>query len=190
MEEIKNTVTKPMPNATRFCGFGPGKLLAGCWRKSLWRDQAGSEVVEFTLSAGVFMACVFGFMELCVVLFMLNSVNEAARQGARWASVRGTSSSVTSSGTTTCVNPHITTCPAQSSDIQNYVDTMPGMSASRTTVTVNWCNAAGTSCTTTESNATPGNMVEVKVSYKFASVPYFSSTAITLTSTAEKVIWQ
>jgi len=175
----------------RLPGAVSGRLLARWWRTSPWRDERGAEVVEFSLSALVYLAFVIGFLELCMVLFMLNSVAEASRQGARWASVRGTASSVTTNGVTSCSNPHISTCPAQASDIQSYIDKLPGMSAANATVTVNWCNADGTSgCTTSESNATPGHIVKVKVSYKFATVPYVRNAAITLSSTAEKVIWQ
>lgn len=171
--------------------FAAARLLTAWCSKNGRRGESGSEVLEFALCANVFFAFVFGFMELCVVLFMMNSVAETARQAARWASVRGTNSSVTVNGTTSCGNPNITKCPAQASDIQTYADGLPGMSSANTTVTVNWCNSDGTSgCSTSESNAKPGNIVKVKVSYKFASVPFVSKTAITFSSTAEKVVWQ
>lgn len=184
-------VTKRAQFKPHLRGFPAGLFLSGWWKKLSWRKEDGSEIIEFALSAGVFLAFVIGFMELCMVLFMVNSVAEASRQGARWASVRGTTSSVTTNGTTFCANPNISGCPAQVSGIQTYVDTLPGMSAANTTVTVDWCNADGvTSCSTSESNAAPGNIVKVKVTYKFASVPYVTKSAINLTSTAEKVIWQ
>ena len=123
-----------------------------------------------------------------MVLFMANSVAEASRQAARWASVRGTTSSSTSNGVTKCSNPNITTCPAQTSDIQTYTQKLTGMSAA--TVSVNWCKPDGVTCSTSQSSATPGNIVKVKVTYKFTSVPFVSKAAITLNSTAEKIIWQ
>ena len=186
----RESVTSPSKLPASFGAIAKAQPSAR-WRwLRRWRSETGSEVVEFALSATVFTAFVMGFMEMCLVLFMLNSVNEAARQGARWASVRGTTSSTTSNGVTSCTNPHISTCPAQSNDVQTYVKTMPGMNSSNTTVTVNWCNSNGASCSTSQSNAAPGNVVMVKVSYKFAKVPYFSSAAVTLSSTAKKVIWQ
>ena len=147
-------------------------------------------MVEFAICSTVFFAFIFGFMELCVVLFMMNSVAEASRSAARWASVRGVASSVTTNGITSCANPNITTCPAQTSDIQNFAETLPGMSSANTTVTVNWCNDVGAACSTSESSATQGNIVKVQVSYNFAYIPFVSKAAITLQSTAEKVIWQ
>lgn len=180
-----------MKNPMRFVspvGRRRAELLSRWWKKSPFNNDSGAELVEFALCASVFITLLVGFMELCMVLFMMNSVAEASRQAARWASVRGTTSSVTNNGVTKCGNPNITTCPAQATDIQTYAQTLTGMSAS--TVTVNWCKSDGVTCSTSESNATPGNIVKVKVTYKFTSVPFVTKAALTLNSTAEKVIWQ
>ena len=177
----KNTSTTP---SHRLAG-----LLARLWRKHGRRGETGAEVVEFALSASVFFLFCFGFMELCLVLFTLNSVSEAARDAARWASVRGTSSSETVNGATNCVNPNITGCPATENDIQTYVQSLPGTTSA--TVTANWCDSDGASnCSASESNAIPGHIIKVTVSYSFASVPFFRSASLTLNSTAEKVVWQ
>ncbi|MFZ0744668.1 MAG: TadE/TadG family type IV pilus assembly protein [Terracidiphilus sp.] len=155
------------------------------------RGEDGQELVEFALAASVLFTFIFGLMELCIVLFTFNSVGEAAREASRWASVRGTTSSVTSGGTTSCANPNITACPAQATDIQNYAEKLPGISASNVTVSVSWCNSDGvTNCTTSEANATPGNVVKVNVSYVFASVPFVTNKTLSVSSTSENVIWQ
>jgi Flp pilus assembly protein TadG len=175
----------------RLHACGAGRSLAGWWRKHGQRGESGSEILEFALCANLFFAFCFGFLQLCVALFSLHCVGEASRQAARWASVRGTSSSSTSNGVTSCVNPNISTCPAAASDITTFAQSQQGLASGNTSVTVNWCNADGTSgCTTSESNAQPGHIVKVTVTYTFAKIPYLSSAAITLTSTAEKVIWQ
>ncbi len=81
--------------------------------------------------------------------------------------------------------------PAQVSDIQNYAMQTPGISSSNATVSVLWCNSDGvTNCVSSESNAKPGNIVKVTVSYTFASVPFVSEQAVTLSSTSETVIWE
>jgi Flp pilus assembly protein TadG len=155
------------------------------------RGEDGQELVEFAIAASLVLTFIFGLMEVCLVLFMYDSVAEAAREASRWASVRGTNSTVTSGGSTSCVDPNITTCPAQTTDIQNYAETLPGINASNTTVNVSWCNSDGvTNCVTTESNAKPGNIVKVKVAYSFASVPFVSKRALKVSSTSEMVIWQ
>jgi Flp pilus assembly protein TadG len=171
--------------------FGAEMRAPGRRRRNCLREEEGQELVEFALAASVVFLFIFGLMELCIVLFMYNSVAEAAREASRWASVRGTNSSVTSGGVTSCANPNITTCPAQATDIQSYAEKLPGISKSNTTVSVLWCNSDGTSnCVTSESNAKPGNVVKVTVSYKFVSVPFITSKALTVSSTSEMVIWQ
>jgi Flp pilus assembly protein TadG len=154
-------------------------------------DETGQELVEFAFGASVVIVFVFGVMELCILLFMFSSVSEAAREASRWASVRGTTSSTTSNGSTTCTNPNITTCPAQIADIENFAKKLPGMSSSNAAMSVFWCNSDGvTGCVTSETNAKPGNVVKVTVSYTFLSVPFISNQALTLSSTSENVIWQ
>jgi Flp pilus assembly protein TadG len=180
MENGKAVTTKP--------AFA--RRLANLWRKHL-RNETGAEIIEFYLCTTLYLVFCFGFLELCVVLFTVHCIGDASRQSARWASVRGTASSTTSGSTTSCVNPNISTCPAAATDIQTYAQKMPGMSSRNTTVTVNWCGSDGVSnCSTSASNALPGNIVKVTVTYRFAQVPFFSKAAITLNSTAEKVIWQ
>lgn len=151
--------------------------------------EEGAELVEFALACSVLFLFIFGLMELCIVFFMYNTVAEAARETTRWASVRGTSSSVTSNGVTSCANPNITGCPASTGAIQTYAQSFiggPGM-----TVQSWWCNSDGTTnCVTTQSNAAPGNIVKVKISYTFANVPFVSKSALTVSSTSEMVIWQ
>ncbi|HEY2860614.1 MAG TPA: TadE/TadG family type IV pilus assembly protein [Terracidiphilus sp.] len=185
-------MTRPRPLTMLRGRFRAPKGVTQWWAKTPLRSESGSELLEFGICSTLFFTLVFGFLEICMALFMANSVAEASRQAARWASVRGTTSGVTVSGTTSCINPNMTVCPAQSGDIQTFAQSQPGMSSSSsvTTVTVNWCNADGSSCSSSQSNATPGHVVKVKVSYKFAKLPFVSNTAITLSSTAEKIIWQ
>ena len=151
--------------------------------------KKGAELVEFALASTIFFFFVFGFMELCTVLFMYNTVAEAARETSRWASVRGASSSVTAGGVTSCANPYITQCPATATQVQNYARSFiggPGM-----TVTASWCNADGqTNCVASNSNALKGNIVKVKVTYTFANMPFIAKNALSVSSTSEMVIWQ
>jgi Flp pilus assembly protein TadG len=166
-----------MPFMKRLHTLAAGKALARWWSQH-GRDESGAEVIEFGICANLYMVFCIGFLLLCGTLFSLHCVGEASREAARWASVRGT----TSSASGTCVDPNIATCAASSSDVQTFVKTRPGL-ASSATVTVNWCNSDGTTgCTTSESNAIPGNIVKVKVTSTYLG--------ISLTSTAEKVIWQ
>lgn len=139
-------------------------------------------MLEFALSSMVLMGFVFGLMELCIALFMYNTAAESARETSRWAAVRGTD----------CANPNITdgSCPsggggATMAQVQAHAKTLPG--ASGMTVTVQWCDATGANCGT--SNLPAGNNVKVNVAYTFASVPFVSKSTLTASSTSESVIW-
>jgi Flp pilus assembly protein TadG len=191
-QKSADVVTKRLKHLARLV-LGSSRGTAGLERRvqRCLSDEVGQELVEFAFGASVVFLLIFGIMELSIVLFTYNSVAEAAREACRWACVRGINSSITSNGATTCANPNMTICPAQISDIQNYAERMPGMSSPNATVSVSWCNSDGvTNCVTSESNAKPGNMVKVTVSYTFASVPFVSKQALTLSSTSEEVIWQ
>jgi hypothetical protein len=169
--------------------IGAVRTLAGWWKKTGWAGECGSEILEFGVCSMLYMVFCIGFLELCLALFSLHCVGEASRQAARWASVRGTASSFTSGSVTSCVNPNISSCPAAASDVTTYAQGQPGMTGAN--VTVNWCGSDGvTGCSTSASNALPGNIVKVTVTYTFARIPLIRSGGLTLTSTAEKVIWQ
>src|SRR5438552_663662 len=52
------------------------------------REQ-GSELVEFALSSVLFFITTFGVFELGLAIWHYNVVASAAKEGARWAAVRG-----------------------------------------------------------------------------------------------------
>lgn len=151
-------------------------------RKRSWlRGEGGSELVEFALSSSILFLFMFGVIGFGVVFFMENTAAEAARETSRWASVRGTD----------CDNPQIKggSCVngvgATATQIQAYGKSLPGAGAM--TVGVQWCNSAGASCGT--ANLGAGNTVQVKVSYQFASIPFVTTKALSVSSTSESVIW-
>jgi Flp pilus assembly protein TadG len=139
------------------------------------RGEDGEELVEFAISAFVLCLFVFGVIELCLVLFSFNTAAEAARDTARWLSVNGTS----------CV-ASADNCGAA---ITARVHAFPG--AALMTPTVTWCTSA-TSCsaTPTSLNAAAGDLVQVQVQYTYLTVPFVTNQPLTVTSTAQMVIWQ
>ncbi len=175
-----------MRRGTRFSGIvrAPGAFTALARRmKAGVRDEDGQEVVEFAIVSILLCLFIFGVMEMCLVFFFQDSVAEAAREASRWASVRGVNSATAG----VCNNPNITTCPATAAEIQSYAQGLTGLSGA--SVSVSWCTPTGT-CSTSESNATPGNIVEVTVSDQFASIPLVPQLALNLSSTSEMVIWE
>lgn len=166
------------PQARIEPGFPPS-----CNRlKAFLSGEEGAELVEFAMSAIILVGFFLGVMGLCLVFFMYNTAAEAARETTRWASVRGTD----------CSNPNITdgSCPsvgggATTAQVQAYGKSLPG--AGGMTVTVKWCNSSGASCATTNLGA--GNTVKVTEAFTFASVPFVSRGALTVSSTSQSVIW-
>jgi Flp pilus assembly protein TadG len=146
------------------------------------RGESGAEVVEFALvMMGLFLV-LFGIMGFGQALYAYHFVSHAAREGARFAIVRGSS----------CIT-WTTACPASPTDVQNYVVSIspPGISTSSTdlTVTTTWPGvAAGTAC---PANGTPGCPVNVQIQYKFHFIfPLLSSSGVTMTSASQMVISQ
>jgi len=142
-------------------------------------DESGAGILEFAIGSAVLFSFLFGVIELCLVFFMYNSTAQVARESCRWASVRGT----------TCSNPTITSCPATIAQVQSYAATLPGGAAM--TIQVWFCNAdCITNCLQNASNAKSGNIVKTRASFQFASVPFVSREALSVSSTSEMVIWQ
>jgi Flp pilus assembly protein TadG len=110
---------------------------------SRWRAEgtAGAAAVEYALALPVFALFLYGIIELSHYMFTDISVADAARLGARYAIVRGSSS------------PQ----PASSSDIADYVKGhMPLLNPSKASISVTY-----------NPNDNPGSEVTVQVSYPF-----------------------
>lgn len=69
------------------------KSLSSLRPRSL-RSEAGAAAVEFALIASVLFLLVFGIIEFGRIFNELEVMNSAAREGARAAAVRGTSTEV------------------------------------------------------------------------------------------------
>ena len=122
--------------------------------------------VESALVFLGFMFLILGIEEFGRMVFAFNFVSEAATEGARWASVRGS-----------------TTCPASN----------PGTNAALTSYVDQWASGLNTasvsvsiSCTP---NSTPGSNVQVSVSYAWTSiVGKIVPSAITFSDSSKMII--
>jgi Flp pilus assembly protein TadG len=146
------------------------------------RAEDGQAAVEFGLGASVLMMALIGMMKISLAIYTYHFIAEAAREGTRFAMVRGTSCS--------SLSPNLSTCPASTTDVANYVKGLgyPGIISSNMTVTTGYVTyPAGVST----SSATPGNLVTVKVQYAFPlSIPFMSNKSLTMQSTSEMIISQ
>ena len=171
----------------------PGMFL-GCG--SNLAGEEGETTLEFALVCIAVLTLMFGIMDFSRLMYCYHFVSEVAREGTRYAMVRGQTFNGTS-----CSASQLADCDASSSNLQSYVSgLMPtGMVAANLTVTPSWPGAAisgttGTCPSTKDNNGnvnSPGCPVSVQVSYKFNfMLPFLPSslTTYTLTSTSEVII--
>jgi len=130
----------------------------------------GSTLVEFAVVLTVLFMFLFGIMDCARALYAYHFVSDAAREGARYAIVRGSS-----------CNSWGTACPAAASDIQTYLRNVPlGIKSSAVTVTTTW-----------NPNNDPGSTVQVKVQYSFNFIlPFLPKSALVMSSSSKMVISQ
>lgn len=147
------------------------------------RREDGSAAVEFAVSSVVFFMTLIGVMKMCLAIYTFHYVAEMAREGSRYAIVRGSSCTGFSAG-----------CPASvsGSDTSAYVTslTYPGISASAMTVTSTYNNyPVGKTCTPSSSCNNPGDQVTVQVNYAFPlSIPFMAKKTYNITSSSSMII--
>lgn len=152
-------------------------------------SERGGALVETALSGALLLSVAIGMMQLFLALYGYHYVSYVAREGSRWAMVRGSQCSADSLT--------MTECNATSDQIQAYVQGLgfPGIDSSKVTATATW-EAPSSSTPTTWSACTPmcnapGDLVVVKVNYAFPlNIPFVSNTKLNMTSTSQLVISQ
>jgi Flp pilus assembly protein TadG len=158
-------------------------------------NDAGSALVEMAVSSTILFAMFFGVFEIVLASYTSHYVSDAAREGARYAIVRGNLS---------CSNtPNLSNCGATPTTISTYVKGLayPGITPSNMTVAVTYLtgttdSSTGTTLTTWAACGTapcnvPGNMVNVKVTYAFGlTLPFVMRKIINVSSTSQMVIQQ
>jgi Flp pilus assembly protein TadG len=165
----------------------PDSVMRLALRQRGSQAEEGSVILETALSLVILLTFLFGIMETGLALYSYHFIAEAAREGARYAIVRGSTA-----GTTPCTAPGSATCLAQGGDIATYVKTLgfPGINPSYMTVNSAWSPYAhGTTCPTTCNS--PGNLVTVTVQYNFPmNLPFFPPKTFAISSTAAMIIQQ
>jgi Flp pilus assembly protein TadG len=146
--------------------------------------ERGSTMVQTAFVLTALLAIMFGIVDFGRALYTYSYVAQLAREGARWAIVRGSKCST--------LNDH---CNAQSADVQTYLRSLnEGMmktSSIAATLQFPSCPAG-----VVGGSNSPGCIAEVTVTYPFQFVlPFMPKTGnqlmqITMTSTSEMVISQ
>ena len=135
-------------------------LRAACGARI--KDACGATLVEFALASILFFTITFGTIEFGRMILDYNIVSNAAREGVRYASLRGASS-----GRAVSAN-----------DVATYVASRSVGLLTPANVTVSW-----------PTNNAVGSVVQVQVQYSFTPiVTLLPQTAVNLSSTTKAYI--
>jgi Flp pilus assembly protein TadG len=144
--------------------------------------ERGSALVEFSVCTVVFITLIFGIVEFSYAIYSYNFVSNAAREGTRYAMVRGTNCTGSCTQISGCV--HNQTCSA----LQTYINGMAaGINTNNLTVQAACVPSAGVY---TALPCNPGIPIQVQVQYTFYLFAPLSSRSLTMSSTSQRVGWQ
>jgi Flp pilus assembly protein TadG len=140
--------------------------------------ERGASLPEAAIVMTLLLTLMFGIVDFGRAFYTYDLVSHLARQGVRWAIVRGSQCS------------GLDHCPAQqgSTDIQPYVQ---GLSEGATDASKITAQLSFPSCTGSSGGGTnaPGCIAQVTVSYPFNFLlPFVHSGQITMTSSSQMVI--
>jgi Flp pilus assembly protein TadG len=166
--------------------------------------ERGSAIAETAMVLVVAMMLVFGIIDFGRLIYAYHTIASMARQGARWAMVRGNACgqdalAVGATQTYCSLSANTTGCAggdqcASAADIQTYVQSLPIGIITPSSVTVDTTSTdmwPGTGCTGGAGSNTASCPVAVKVSYPFNFfLPYMPKMTITLSSTSTMIIAQ
>ena len=154
--------------------------------------EEGSAIVEMAVCIPALLLVIVGMMKMCLAVYSYHYTSEAAREGARYAIVRGYGASTAH---TACVN-YESSCVASTDNIGSYVKALgyPALIPANMTVTTAWAGfPTGVVCTP---NPAPncnnvGNLVTVTVQYSFPlSIPFLPTRTLNMTSAASGILSQ
>jgi len=185
MHESKCRRTARFPSA-------PGRAALKIARRVV-NGEEGASLIESALSISIFLMVLFAVFDLSIAFYTYHYVSDAAREGTRYAMVRGSACSGQS---------HTTPCPITSDEIATYVENLeyPGIDAADfMTVSSTWLSQGSpsgtgntwTACGTTAACKVHGNQVQVTVSYAFPlDIPLWKLDSLSISSTSSMVISQ
>jgi Flp pilus assembly protein TadG len=146
-----------------------GTLRPGARGKS----ESGQAIVEIALAMPIMVAFFFTMIELCLAFYTYCMISESAREGSRYAIVRGATCQTGTGGSCTV-----------SASTMNSVVTHLG-----------WPNLGGGTMTATttypDGNENPGSRVQVVVNYTFPyNIPFAPKGSMHMASTSVMYIVQ
>jgi Flp pilus assembly protein TadG len=143
--------------------------------------ESGQTLVEFAVSLGLLLTSVFTLMELSLLFYTYSTISECAREGSRYAMVRGS----------TCTTGAGASCTASATAVNTYVSGLkypnPGGGAMSVNTTY---SADGITFTTTGNNA-PNDFVRVNITYTFPiRMPFVPKKSLSLSAQSQMYILQ
>ncbi len=107
----------------------------------LLRDQSGTAFIEFAFVAAIFLTLSFAIIDFGRMMWLNNTVEHVAAEGARYAAVRGSNKS----------------SPVDADQVTSYIqDRATGVPAADMNISVTW-----------SPNNNPGGSVTVLVTYNY-----------------------
>lgn len=163
------------------------------------RSEEGGSLVEMGIACMILIPILLGIVELSFGLYCFHYAADAAREGSRFAMVRGANCTGNFNKGYCSPTDGLST-GADGNDVAQYVKGLGFPFSGAVTTTTQWCAAAGTtpqtwpssgcSSTSTPNNAT-GNLVQVTVTYSYPlAIPFVTKRSINLTSTSSMTIVQ
>ena len=154
--------------------------------RSSIRSEEGATLAEFGVSCAALCLMLYGIIQVSLLVYTYDFVSEAARDGARYAIVRGSK----------CTG--LTDCNATSAQIQTHVRTLnfPAINTGILTATAVWCQAASAPPNMTWSNCgtstnIQGNAVKVTVQYPYPfNIPFWGKQTVNLSNSSQMVMSQ
>jgi Flp pilus assembly protein TadG len=141
-------------------------------RVSACSDE-GQSTIEIALALPVIVAFTFAMIEICLAFYSYCMISESAREGTRYAIVRGA----------TCQTSQTLSCTASAAQVSSFVTGL------------GWPNLGGGTMSATTSfpdgNQNPGSRVQVLVTYTFPyNLPFLPKGSMQLSSKSVMYIVQ
>jgi Flp pilus assembly protein TadG len=139
--------------------------------------ERGASLPETAIVIGVLLALVFGIMDFGKAMYTYAFIAQIAREGARWAIVRGSQCTL------------LNDCNATNTEIAAYVESLSEGLTQASSMTV---TATPGTCPPGSAGNAPGCQISVNVTYpyKLTLIPFLASTTIYMSSTSQMVISQ
>jgi Flp pilus assembly protein TadG len=141
-------------------------------RKELLAED-GSTLVEFAVTVPTLFALIFCFINICLMMYSYVMICQSAREGTRYAMVRGAS----------CPSTATPTCEVTAAQVNTFVSgvTTPNVAGGTVTPTTTY----------PDGNESVGSHVQVTVTYAYhVMLPFVPNKTFTLSSTSKTTIIQ